>query len=78
MFDRLFEHINSINEMKDEPIITITKVIDDDTGIWAGDEFEFSLHSLYDEYKSNKEAAKRLANELRTIADMIERESDEN
>jgi len=69
MFRELLENIN-LNEMKDEPIITITKVVDDDTGIWADDEFEFSKHPLYNEYKKNKESAKR-------IADMVERESNE-
>jgi len=75
MFDKLFE---KINEMQDESIITITKVVDDDTGIWADDEFEFRKHALYDKYINDKEAAKRLANELRKVADMVERESNES
>jgi len=77
MFQDLFENIRDLNEMKDEPIITISKVIDDDTGIWSDDEFEFSKHPLYDEYKNDKEAGKRLADDLRKVADMIERESNE-
>jgi len=77
MFSQLFEKLATVNEMKDEPIITITKVIDDSTGIWAGDEFEFQKHPLYDQYKNDKEAAKRLANDLRQIADMVERESEQ-
>lgn len=79
MFLDLFENVRNLNEMKDEPLVTITKVVDDDTGIWANDEFECALSVLYqDEYRTNKEAGKRLADELRKVADMIERESNES
>lgn len=73
----LLEKLQKINEMQDEPIITITKVVDDSTGIWADDEFEFSQHELYREYIKSKESAKRLATELRKLADMVERQADE-
>jgi len=77
--NQLFETLQRVNEMKDEPIITITKVVDDGgSELWAGDEFEFQLHPLYDEYKKDKEAAKRLADDLREVADMVERQSNEN
>lgn len=63
-----------LSEMKDTPIVSITRVVDDDTGIWANDEFEFSLHEDYENtYKGNTDACKRLADELRSVADMIER-----
>ena len=76
-FQELYERTNKIkiNEMKDTPIVTITRVVDDDTGIWANDEFEFGLHEEYRKnYQGDKEACKRLANELRNVADMIERQ----
>lgn len=62
--------------MKDEPIVSITKVVDDDTGIWANDEFEFSLTYIYrEQYQPYPEARKRLADELRSVADMIEKDN---
>jgi len=75
-FPQLFEHLNrKINEMQDTPIVTITRVVDDDTGIWAGDEFEFGLHADYrDNYAQDPKDRKRLADELRKVADMIEKD----
>jgi len=65
-------------EKKDNVILSILKIVDDDTGIWAGDEFDFALTYVYREhYEKNPEAAKRLADELRSVADMIERRSKE-
>ncbi len=64
--------------MQDTPIVCITKVIDDDTGIWANDEFEFSLTYVYrEQYRPFPDARKRLANELRSVADMIEKDGNE-
>lgn len=77
-FDGLLERVRKIYEMKDTPLVTITMIVDDDTGIWASDEFEYALHADYEEkYKGDKEACKRLADELRSVADMIEREGTE-
>lgn len=76
-FLRLLEKLRPVNEMKDEVILSVTKVVDDDTGVWAGDEFEFALTSLYEEYTKDPESAKRLADELRRIADMTEQRARE-
>lgn len=74
MLLELLEVTRKLNEMQDTPIVTITRVVDDDTGIWAGDEFEFALHADFREsYKNDDKARKRLADELRSVADMIER-----
>ena len=64
-----------LDEMKDTPIVSITRVVDDDTGIWANDEFEFALHDDYRKtYQKNDVSRKRLADELRKVADMIEKD----
>ncbi len=75
----LLEKLQKINEMQDTPIITITKITDDDSGISGGDEFDFAIpcDGPYNEYIKDKEAAKRLADNLRSVADMVERQADE-
>ena len=44
MFAKLLDSV--LKEMKDEPIVSITKVVDCDSEFCVGEEFDFSLHSL--------------------------------
>ena len=60
--------------MKDQPLMCVTRVLDDDTGIWAGDLCEFSIY-LGRVEQFLKSHGKKGANEICSMLDTLKKKN---
>ena len=71
---KLLENLLSINEHKTEVLFTVDEIVDDDSGIYANDDFDFGILPRLEELCKDPQLKEKLVKFVRDMADMIERD----
>jgi hypothetical protein len=70
---QLLENLQKINEHQTQPLITIEAIVDDETGMYSSDLFDYGISGTFTERcKGNEPYRNEMVKTLRHLADMIE------